>query len=113
MWRPRKELTLLRVVGRPILAADPLSSGSSRLKSRLRAGLPAPRRVHSWPSSALLSFQFSAERCFPVGDVGFVAFRVDEGVGTTARLDSFVLRFEPVIVAVRSQEDVTGNRLQD
>jgi hypothetical protein len=28
-------------VGQPIMAADPLSSGSSRLKSRLRAGLPA------------------------------------------------------------------------
>ncbi len=30
-------------VGRPFQAADPLSSGSGRLESRLRAGLPAPQ----------------------------------------------------------------------
>ena len=31
------------IVGRPIQAADPLSSGSSRPEGRLRAGLPAPQ----------------------------------------------------------------------
>jgi len=34
-------------VGQPILAADPLSSGASRLKRRLRAGLPTPRRLYA------------------------------------------------------------------
>src|SRR5579872_1034056 len=46
-WRPRRgssvvSALVLDSVGRPILAADRLSSRSSRLKRRLRAGLPAP-----------------------------------------------------------------------
>jgi hypothetical protein len=47
MWLPKQKASQLMFdnlhhVGQPIQAADPLSSGSSRLKSRLRAGLPAP-----------------------------------------------------------------------
>ena len=36
-----KELAVSRLVGRAILPADPLSSGSSRLERRLRPGLAA------------------------------------------------------------------------